>query len=101
MKLHERIFRTICKASVYIAVLSALVFFAYVIYTVLRDDPMLFIVPGAITVAVILVMNGLRYINEDAEKNEAIVREKMEQLEHDVKQFHDEVEREVRNDSDR
>ena len=101
MKLHERIFRSICKASVYIAVLSALIFFAYVIYTLFMDDPMLVIVPSSIIIAVILVLNGWTYLNEDWEKKDAIIREEIKQLEHDVKQHHNKFEQEAKNETDR
>lgn len=86
MKLHERIFRTICKASVCSLIFVVLVCTLYAFYTLLRDEPMFIVSTTSIIVVMILLVNGWRFLYEDLKKREEETRKEIEQFERDAKQ---------------
>lgn len=94
MKFHERIFRAVCKASVYILISAFCVGTVGAVYYVFKYMPEFAIFVLAITLAMVLLLNGWFYINEDWKKREEQLNKEIEQLEREMKQHSDEVKKE-------
>ena len=85
MKFHERIFRAVCKASVYILISAFCVGIVRAAIFVFKEDPMFVIGSAAIIAAVVLVLNGWIYLDEDWKKREEQLKKEIEQLEREMK----------------
>jgi hypothetical protein len=94
MKFHERIFRAVCKASVYILISAFCVGIVLAVYVVFIEDPTFVICSAAIITVAILVIKGSIYISEDCEKRIKRIEKEIEQLEREMKQQTDEVKKE-------
>lgn len=85
MKIHERIFRAVCKASVYILISAFCVGIVWAVISAFKEYPMFVIGSAAIIAAVVLVLNGWIYLEEDWKKREERLIKEIEQLEREVK----------------
>lgn len=94
MKFHERIFRAVCKTSVYILISSLCGGIVGAVYYVLKNMPRFCIFVIVIILVMVLLLNGWFYINEDWKKREEQLKKEIEQLEREIKQQSDEVKKE-------
>ena len=94
MKFHERIFRAVCKASVYILISAFCVGTVGAVYYVFKYMPEFAIFVLVIILAMVLLLNGWTYLDEDWKKQEERLMKEIEQLEREVKQQQDEAEKE-------
>lgn len=94
MKFHERIFRAVCKASVYILISALCVGIVWAVISVFIESPTFVIGSAAIIAAVFFVLNGWIYLDEDWKKQEERLMKEIEQLEREIKQQSDEAEKE-------
>ena len=94
MKFHERIFRAVCKASVYILILAFCAVIVWAVYFVFKEYPAFILGSAAIIVAVVLVLNGWTYLDEDWKKREEQLKKEIEQFEREMKEQSDEVKKE-------
>ena len=94
MKFHERIFRAVCKASVYILISAFCVGIVWAVISTFKEYPMFVIGSAVIIVAVVLALNGWTYIVEDWKKREEQLNKEIEQLEREIEQQSDEAKKE-------
>lgn len=94
MKFHERIFRAVCKASVYILISAFCVGIVWAVYFAFKEYPAFVLGSAAIITAVVLVLNGWTYLDEDWKKRKEQLKKEIEQLEREMKQQTDETEKE-------
>ena len=94
MKFHERIFRAVCKASVYILISAFCVGIVWAVISVFIEYPTFVIGSATIITAVVLVLNGWTYLDEDWKKREEQLKKEIEQFEREMKQHSDEVKKE-------
>ena len=85
MKFHERIFRAVCKASVYILISAFCVGIVWAVYFAFKEYRTFILGSAAIIAAVVLVLNGWTYLDEDLKKREEQLNKEIEQLEREVK----------------
>ena len=94
MKFHERIFRYVCKLSVYILISAFCVGIVWAVISVFIEYPTFVLGSAAIIASVVLVLNGWTYLDEDLKKREEQLKKEIEQLEREMKQNPDEAEKE-------
>lgn len=85
MKFHERIFRAVCKASVYILISAFCVGIVWAVISVFIEYPAFVLSSATFIAAVVLVLNGWTYLDEDWKKREEQLKKEIEQLEREVK----------------